>query len=52
MKQFANGKYKFYKNSVKPSQRLDNAVEKWEIARYEQFLPFPQSFQKTCTADT
>ena len=25
---------------------------KGEIARYEQFLPFPQCFQKTCTADT
>ena len=23
-----------------------------EIARYEQFLLFPQCFQKTCTADT
>ena len=25
---------------------------KGEIARNEQFLLFPQSFQKTCTADT
>ena len=25
---------------------------KGEIARYEQFLLFPQRFQKTCTADT
>ena len=25
---------------------------KGEIARYEQFLLFPQCFQKTCTADT
>ena len=24
---------------------------KGEIARYEQFLLFPQYFQKTCTAD-
>ena len=32
--------------------RLENTVGKGEIARYEQFLPFPQCFQKTCTADT
>ena len=25
---------------------------KGEIARYEQFLLFPQFFQKACTADT
>ena len=25
---------------------------KGEIARYEQFLLFPQCFQKTCTSDT
>ena len=25
---------------------------KGEIARYEQFLLFPQCFQKTCAADT
>ena len=29
-----------------------NTVRKGEIARYEQFLLFPQCFQKTCTADT
>ena len=27
-------------------------MEKGEIARYEQFLLFPQCFQKTCTADS
>ena len=27
-------------------------MEKGEIARYEQFLLFPQCFQKTCPADT
>ena len=26
--------------------------EEEEIARYEQFLLFPQCFQKTCTTDT
>ena len=34
------------------SKRVENTVEKGEIARYEQFLLFPQCFQKTCTADT
>ena len=29
-----------------------NTVGKGEIARNKQFLPFPQCFQKTCTADT
>ena len=30
----------------------ENTVGKEEIARYKQFLLFPQCFQKTCTADT
>ena len=29
-----------------------NTVNKEEIACNKQFLLFPQSFQKTCTADT
>ena len=31
---------------------VENNVRKGEIAPYEQFLPFPQYFQKTCTAYT
>ena len=31
---------------------VENTVEKGEIARYEQFLFFPQCFRKTCTAET
>ena len=31
---------------------VDNIVGKGEIARYEQFLLFPQCFQKIFTADT
>ena len=31
---------------------VENTVGKGEIARYEQFLVFPQCFQKTCTTDT
>ena len=34
------------------AERVKNAVEKGEIARYEQFLLFPKSFQKTCIVDT
>ena len=31
--------------------RVENAVEKGDVARYKQFLLFPLSFQKTCTTD-
>ena len=31
---------------------LKNTLGKGEIARYEQFLLFPECLQKTCTADT
>ena len=30
------------------SKRVENTVGKGEIARYEQFLLFPQCFQKAC----
>ena len=33
-------------------KRVENTVGKGEIACYKQFLLFPQSFQKTRTADT
>ena len=33
-------------------KKVENTVGKGEIARYEQFLPFLQCFQKTFTADT
>ena len=32
------------------SQGVENTVAKGQIARYEQFLLFPECFQKTCTA--
>ena len=35
-----------------PQLGRKNTVGKGEIARYEQFLLFPQCFQKTCIADT
>ena len=34
------------------SKWVENIVGTGEIARYEQFLLFPQCFQKTSTADT
>ena len=42
----------FYENGGKFFKKGENTVGKGEIARYEQFLLFPQCFQKTCTADT
>ena len=35
-------------NGRKVSKRVGNTVGKGEIARYEQFLLFPQCFQKAC----
>ena len=52
MKEFADDNFKFDKNGKKLSKRVENAVGKGEIARYEQFLLFPQCFPKTCNADT
>ena len=34
------------------SKGVENTVGKGEIARYKQFLLFPQCFQKTFIADT
>ena len=33
-------------------KHVENYVGKGEIARYEQFLLYPQCFQRDCTADT
>ena len=33
---------------TKLSKRVENTVGKGEIAHYEQFLLFPQCFQKAC----
>ena len=48
LKDFADDNLKFDKNGRKLSKRVENTVGKGEIARYEQFLLFPQCFQKTC----
>ena len=52
MKEFADDNFKFDENGRIFSKMVENTVGKGEIARYEQFLLFPQCFQKTCTADT
>ena len=52
MKQFADDNFKLDETGTKVSKWVENTVGKGEIARYEQFLLFPQCFQKTCTADT
>ena len=52
MKDFADSNFKVDENERKFFERVENTVGKEEIARYEQFLLFPQCFQKTCTADT
>ena len=52
LKELADDKFKFDKNGKKLPKRVENTVGKGEIARYEQFLLFPQCFQKTSTAAT
>ena len=52
LKEFADNNLKLDENGRKLSIQVENTVGKGEIARYEQFLLFPQCFQKTCTADT
>ena len=46
--EFADDNFKFHENERKQSKQVENAVGKGEIARYEQFLLFPQCFQKAC----
>ena len=50
MKEFADDNSKFDENGRKFSKRVENDVGKGEIACNQQFLLFPQCFQKTCTA--
>ena len=52
LREFADDYFKLDESSRKLSKRVENAVGKGEIARYEQFLLFLRCFQKTCTADT
>ena len=52
LKEFADDNFKFDKNGRKFSKQVENTAGKGEIAFYEQFLLFPQCFQKTSAADT
>ena len=42
---------KIWTNWVQSSDLVENIVGKGEIAHYEQFLLFPQCFQKLSVAD-
>ena len=48
LKQSAGNNFKFDENSRKFSKWVEKTVGKVEIARYEQFLLFPQNFLKAC----
>ena len=48
MKEFPDDNFNYDENGRKLSKRVENTVEKGEIARYEQFLLFPQCFQEAC----
>ena len=43
---FADDNFKLDENSKNFSKRIENNVEKGEIARYKQFLLFPQRFSE------
>ena len=46
MKDFVDNNLEFDENSKNFSEWIENTVEKGAIAHYEQFLLFPQFFQK------
>ena len=48
LKEFADDNFKLDGNSRKLSKQVENTVGKGVIAHYEQFLLFPQCFQKAC----
>ena len=52
MNEFADDSFNINENGRKLSKPIENTVGKWEITCYEQFLLFPQGFQKTSTTDT
>ena len=49
LKELADDNFEFDENGRKFSQRVENTVGKAEIALNEQFLLFPQCFQRTCS---
>ena len=48
MKEFADNNFKLDENGRKLSKQVENTVGKGEIAHNEQFLLYPQCFQKAC----
>ena len=48
MKGFADDNFRFDQNDTKLLKRVENTIGKGGIACYEQFLLFPQCFQKAC----
>ena len=52
LKEFADDNFKDDENGRQFSKWIENTVGKGEIARYEQFLLFPQCSQKACSVDT
>ena len=46
LKEFADDNFKFDENGRKFFKSVENSVGKGEIARYEEFLLFPQCFQR------
>ena len=50
LKGYAEDDFSSDVNGRKFSKWVENTVRKGEIARYEQFLLFPQCFRKTFTA--
>ena len=46
LKDCADDNFKFDENGRKLTKQVENTVWKGEIARYEQFLLYPQCFQK------
>ena len=48
LKEFADNNFKFDQIGRKLYKQVGNTVGKGEIARYEQFLLFPQCFQRAC----
>ena len=52
LKESADDNFKFDEDGRKFFKWVENTVGKGEIARHEQFLLFPNCFNKTYTADT
>ena len=48
LKEFADDNFRFDESGRKLSKQVENTVGEGEIARYKQFLLFPQFFQKAC----